>query len=88
LQISSEKYVSNSTHSLLRYQPEDDGDFGLIYCWATNMMGTMDTPCAFQLIPAGEFRTIVFVVDAADDVVEADDVVVIVASLGDGVTAI
>jgi hypothetical protein len=69
LQISSEKYVSNSTHSLLRYQPEDDGDFGLIYCWATNMMGTMDTPCAFQLIPAGEFRAIVFVVVANADVV-------------------
>ncbi len=50
------------------------------------MMGTMDTPCAFQLIPAGEFRVIVFVVDVnADDVVEADDVAVIVAPLGDGI---
>ena len=53
-QISSDKYASNKSHSVLRYQPSDDGDFGLIYCWATNVMGTMDTPCAFQLIPAGK----------------------------------
>jgi len=59
-QIPSDKYVSNSSHSVLRYQPTDDGDFGLIYCWATNVMGTMDTPCSFQLIPAGSLSDFYF----------------------------
>ncbi len=55
-QISPDKYQSNSTHSRLRYQPSDDGDFGLIYCWASNSMGLMEPPCSYQLIPAGNKR--------------------------------
>ena len=54
LQVSSEAFSSNETHSLLLYQPEDDRDFGYLYCWATNVLGSMEQPCAFQLIPAGK----------------------------------
>ena len=45
--------VFNDTHSRLRYMPEEETDFGLVYCWARNSMGVMRSPCIFQLIPAG-----------------------------------
>jgi hypothetical protein len=37
----------------LVYSPEDDDDFGLIYCKAENAMGEMREPCVFTIIPAG-----------------------------------
>jgi len=46
-------FSANDTHSVLRYKPESDNDFGYLYCWAENVLGKMDAPCAFQLIPAG-----------------------------------
>jgi len=46
-------FSSNETHSVLRYKPESDNDFGYLYCWAENVLGRMELPCAFQLIPAG-----------------------------------
>ena len=53
LQLSTENMVFNDTHSRLRYMPEEETDFGLVYCWARNSMGVMRSPCIFQLIPAG-----------------------------------
>ena len=53
LQLSTENMVFNDTHSRLRYMPEEETDFGLVYCWARNTMGVMRSPCIFQLIPAG-----------------------------------
>merc|ERR1712129_250727 len=53
-------FSANETHSVLRYKPESDNDFGYLYCWAENVLGRMELPCAFQLIPAGlwsKFRT-------------------------------
>ena len=55
-QIPDDRYASNETHSRLIYQPEDEDDFGILYCRAVNLMGKMDAPCTFQLIPAGQFE--------------------------------
>ena len=55
LQLPTENTIFNDTHSRLRYIPEEETDFGLVYCWARNSMGIMRNPCVFQLIPAGKF---------------------------------
>ena len=52
--MPNENFSFNDTHSRLRYIPEEETDFGLVYCWARNSMGVMRTPCVFQLIPAGK----------------------------------
>ena len=54
-QLPTENVIFNDTHSRLRYIPEEETDFGLVYCWARNSMGLMQSPCIFQLIPAGKF---------------------------------
>ena len=56
LQVPHRDFSANETHSVLRYKPESDNDFGYLYCWAENILGKMETPCAFQLIPAGKFQ--------------------------------
>lgn len=53
LEMPTERVIFNDTHSRLRYMPEEETDFGLVYCWARNSMGVMRSPCVFQLIPAG-----------------------------------
>ena len=53
-QVPHRDFSSNETHSVLRYKPESDNDFGYLYCWAENVLGRMELPCAFQLIPAGK----------------------------------
>eukprot|EP00094_Tigriopus_californicus_P006982 TCALIF_06722-PB protein Name:"Similar to Nphs1 Nephrin (Rattus norvegicus)" AED:0.15 eAED:0.15 QI:0/0.73/0.56/0.93/0.46/0.5/16/48/873 len=51
--INASQYESNSTHSILSYEPKDDDDFGLIFCSASNAFGLMEEPCVFKIIPAG-----------------------------------
>ncbi len=53
MQISGKHFPFNATTPDLRYTPDDDDDFGLISCRATNEMGTMEEPCVFTIIPAG-----------------------------------
>ena len=53
LKMTEDSFVFNDTHSRLRYVPQEETDFGLVYCWAQNAMGVMKNPCIFQLIPAG-----------------------------------
>ena len=53
-QVPHRDFSANETHSVLRYKPESDNDFGYLYCWAENVLGRMELPCAFQLIPAGK----------------------------------
>ncbi|XP_042212860.1 protein turtle homolog A-like [Homarus americanus] len=30
-----------------------DKDYGMLHCWANNSIGVQDSPCVFQIIPAG-----------------------------------
>ena len=60
MQINSSDFKSNNTHSILTYKPDDDDDFGLIYCRAFNPLGEMEEPCVFKIIPAGESVTLSF----------------------------
>ncbi len=54
LQLPSSDFTWNATHSRLRYQPVEEEDFGVIRCFAENVLGTMETPCEFKIIPAGQ----------------------------------
>lgn len=51
--INASQFDSNSTHSILSYEPKKDDDFGLIFCSASNALGQMEEPCVFKIIPAG-----------------------------------
>ncbi|GFY56957.1 ig-like domain-containing protein [Trichonephila inaurata madagascariensis] len=42
-----------TTKSIVNYTPRSENDFGTVYCWGTNNVGTQSTPCAFVVIPAG-----------------------------------
>ncbi|CAB4061642.1 unnamed protein product [Lepeophtheirus salmonis] len=53
IDISKYNFSQNSTHSNLLYTPPEDIDYGKLYCWAQNKLGKMESPCIFQIIPAG-----------------------------------
>ena len=57
LELSPDNFWFNETHSKLHYIPDEDTDYGLLYCWAHNPQGSMSIPCIFQLIPAGWLET-------------------------------
>ncbi|GFT15081.1 ig-like domain-containing protein [Nephila pilipes] len=42
-----------TTKSIVNYTPRSENDFGTVYCWGTNNVGTQSIPCAFVVIPAG-----------------------------------
>jgi len=52
-EVPSDKYKSNGTLSKLNYRAESEKDFGVVHCWAGNMLGESSKPCIFTLIPAG-----------------------------------
>ncbi|XP_055950829.1 synaptogenesis protein syg-2-like [Argiope bruennichi] len=41
-----------TTKSVVNYTPRSESDFGTVYCWGTNNVGTQSNPCAFFVIPA------------------------------------
>lgn len=47
---------SNGTMSELIYTPVSERDYGSLACWGTNYIGRQETPCVYQIIPAGESR--------------------------------
>ena len=55
--VPTSKYKSNGTLSRLNYRAESEKDFGLVHCWAANVLGESNKPCVFTLIPAGKNKT-------------------------------
>ncbi len=53
-EVPSNKYKSNGTLSRLNYRAESEKDFGVVHCWAANVLGETTKPCIFTLIPAGK----------------------------------
>jgi len=54
-QVSPSLFTWNASLSRLRHSADDDDDFGLLTCSAENVMGVMEEPCQFKIIPAGKF---------------------------------
>ncbi|GIY64434.1 hypothetical protein CDAR_579621 [Caerostris darwini] len=48
----------STTKSTVNYTPRTENDFGVVYCWGTNNVGTQSNPCAFFVIPAGTKQAI------------------------------
>jgi len=60
IDIGPERYISNGTASVLRYTPVADLDYGTLSCWATNGVGQQSVPCLFQMVAAGKYSNLIF----------------------------
>ncbi|RWS13039.1 nephrin-like protein, partial [Dinothrombium tinctorium] len=47
-----ERQVDNGLESILYFTPSSVSDFGLLACWAKNIVGSQLEPCLFTLLPA------------------------------------
>ncbi|CAH1131742.1 unnamed protein product [Ceutorhynchus assimilis] len=56
LDLESERYAktSNGSLSILKYTPINELDYGLLSCWASNILGNQVNPCIFQVVAAGK----------------------------------
>ncbi|XP_050504924.1 neural cell adhesion molecule 2 [Diabrotica virgifera virgifera] len=56
IDVAAERFAksSNGTHSILRYTPVSELDYGSLSCWASNVVGHQVEPCLFQLVAAGK----------------------------------
>lgn len=46
--------------SVLKYTPTTELDYGTLSCWADNAVGTQSKPCLFQLVAAGTYKLLSF----------------------------
>lgn len=44
---------SDGTVSIVNYVPRSELDYGTLFCWASNHIGSQIEPCIFSVIPAG-----------------------------------
>ncbi|CAN7996401.1 unnamed protein product, partial [Ixodes pacificus] len=48
-----QSFVTESDRSVASYVPREEADYGSLFCWATNEIGTQKTPCQFKVTPVG-----------------------------------
>ncbi|KAM7300515.1 hemicentin-1 [Ixodes scapularis] len=48
-----QSFVSEGGRSVASYVPREEADYGSLFCWAVNEIGTQKTPCQFQVTPVG-----------------------------------
>lgn len=53
LDIMNQELVEGGTASLATYMPKTEFDYGTLFCWGRNNVGTQGEPCVFTIIPAG-----------------------------------
>ncbi|RWS21352.1 Nephrin-like protein, partial [Leptotrombidium deliense] len=46
------KQVINGTTSIVTHVPKTEFDYGKLFCWGKNNIGTQIEPCVFSIIPA------------------------------------
>ncbi|KAG8175986.1 hypothetical protein JTE90_009862 [Oedothorax gibbosus] len=51
--LGSDQYRTNGTRSVATISPRSPQDYGILKCWASNMVGRQKEPCSFRIIPAG-----------------------------------
>ncbi|KAF8795200.1 Hemicentin-2 like protein [Argiope bruennichi] len=51
--LAAEQYHTNGTHSVATVSPRSPQDYGVLMCWASNVVGRQREPCTFRIIPAG-----------------------------------
>ena len=52
-QMEIVNHIKDGTTSIATYVPRTEFDYGTLYCWATNSIGSQTDPCVFTVIPAG-----------------------------------
>ena len=48
--VPSNQFTLEYDHSLLRYRPMTEADYGYLFCWAENSAGSQATPCRFEIV--------------------------------------
>ncbi|CAL1269818.1 unnamed protein product, partial [Larinioides sclopetarius] len=51
--LPTAQFYSNGTKSVATVSPRAPQDYGVLQCWATNVIGQQKDPCSFRIIPAG-----------------------------------
>lgn len=46
-------HIADGASSTVTYTPKTEYDYGTLYCWGGNAIGTQREPCIFTVIPAG-----------------------------------
>ncbi|KAG0423210.1 hypothetical protein HPB47_000999, partial [Ixodes persulcatus] len=49
-----QSFVSEGGRSVASYVPREEADYGSLFCWAVNEIGTQKTPCQFKVTPVGD----------------------------------
>ena len=57
--VPPDRYMTQGLGSVVNYTPMTDLDFGTLLCWAQNEIGRQVVPCVFQILPAGNKKTVV-----------------------------
>ncbi|GFQ98033.1 uncharacterized protein TNCT_378181 [Trichonephila clavata] len=52
--LSPDQYHTNGTLSVATVSPRSPQDYGVLMCWANNVIGRQKEPCTFRIIPAGK----------------------------------
>ncbi|GBM35300.1 hypothetical protein AVEN_38165-1 [Araneus ventricosus] len=50
--LPTAQFYSNGTKSVATVSPRAPQDYGVLQCWATNVIGQQKDPCSFRIIPA------------------------------------
>ncbi|XP_076325593.1 B-cell receptor CD22-like isoform X6 [Tachypleus tridentatus] len=51
-------YINDGATSYATIIPRTQDDYGLLYCWGTNMAGRQNNPCIYSVIPADTHWTV------------------------------
>ena len=51
--IVVENHASDGLSSIATYVPRSELDYGTLFCWGRNNVGSQTEPCVFSVIPAG-----------------------------------
>ncbi|CAG9769833.1 unnamed protein product [Ceutorhynchus assimilis] len=56
IELESDRFTktSNGSLSILKYTRITEMDYGLLSCWAANILGNQINPCVFQIVAAGK----------------------------------
>ena len=56
-ELAEERFSSDGVTSALDFRPGTAQDYGTLYCVGENTIGKQQEPCAFQIVPTGEYRS-------------------------------
>lgn len=55
IDLLDDYFTNDKLRSLAAFTPKTELDYGILYCWATNVLGKQKEPCVYNVIPAGKY---------------------------------